>query len=191
MTPDLILFLSIIALFFILGLPLIIKKVWLPVVLEIEDYEESDFTDRQRIYFDDLDAEMVALYFRSARTYSVTNLQGPNLVRTYLSDSDPALVHAMALRSEAGAVETNALNYIEVATRFSDGTSISTRNGDMSSVFSEPPHNTVVIRRLLRNATDLKADHDRRVSKVQERGPLFMGADKLFDAIQEHHERWC
>lgn len=192
MTPDLILFLSIIALFFVVGLPLITKKVWLPVELEIEDVPEQQLTDRQRIFFDDLDAELGALYFRPACTYSVTNLQGPNLVRTYLSEADPCMVHAMALRSEEEpTAESVAMTYFEIATRFSDGTSISTRNGDASSVFSEPPHNTVIVRRTLTDATSLKKDHDRRIAKEQLRGPVYTTADRLFDAIREHHQRWC
>ncbi len=191
MAPDLILFLVIVGLFFVVGLPLITRRVWMPVQLEIEDVAESELTDGQRLYFDDIDRSLGPLGLGSARTYRVANLQGFNLVRSYLSEVDPEMVHAMLLRAEASFNQTpTALNYLEVMTRYADGTGASTRNGDVSSVFAEPPHLDIAVRRTVHSPADLVAAHRQRTSTYKIREPLFAKAEDLVPLLQEHHERW-
>ncbi len=140
----------------------------MPVELEIEDVAQSELTDGQRLYFDELDRSIAPLGFRPARTYTVGNLQGFNLVRSYLSEVGPEMVHAMLLRAEASFNATpTALNYLEVMTRYADGTGASTRNGDVSTVFVEPPHLDIAVRRTLHSPAELIAAHRKRSERIQ------------------------
>jgi hypothetical protein len=191
MAPDLVLFLLVVAAFFVVGLPLINRKVWLPMELEVEDVTEAELTDGQRDHFARLDDELGGLGYRPAKTYTVANLQGYNLIRTYLSDADPAMVHAMLMRADVGLGDApSALNYVEVATRYADGTSASTRNGDVSSVFVEPPNVDLAVRRTAVRVNDLKQAHDRRTEAFRIREPLYARADQIDDLLTEHHRKW-
>jgi hypothetical protein len=189
--PDVILFLIIVAGFFVIGLPLITKRVWMPERLDVEDVPESALEDRQRLYFNDLDAELSVSGYAPARTYRVTNLQGFNLVRTYLSPVAPEVVHAFLLRDEVepGAPPT-AMNYLEVSTRYADGTTASTRNGELSSVFPEPPSHELIVRRLVRRPGELVKAHRRRTEGHRIREPVHLRAVDLEQHIADFHHRW-
>ena len=83
------------------------------------------------------------------------------------------------------------MNYLEVMTRFQDGSIVSTRNAEISEVLDQLPEHTIVEKRGLREPRDLKAAHDRMVEGLLIRGPLFARADEFETAFHEYHERWC
>jgi hypothetical protein len=87
MTPDLALFLIIVGSFFAVGIPLILRNVRVPVELELEEIAEHELERRQTEFFTRWDDRLAAIGYRPALNYRVTNLQGANLVRSYISVS--------------------------------------------------------------------------------------------------------
>jgi len=185
--PDVILFLVIVGGFFVVGLPLITARVWMPVELDIEDVPDCELEERQRHFFEGFGSELAELGFAPGRTYTVSNLQGFNLVRTFFSPVAPEVVHIFLLRNEVipGAPPT-AMNYLEISTKYADGTTASTRNGELSPVFSEPPSHEVVVRRRLHRPTELLQAHRERTEDRKIREPQHIRPDELEDHIAEY-----
>ena len=55
-------------------------------------------------------------------------MQGRALVRLYLSEVDPAIIMMNLLTSEVQSGQEHPMNYLEVMTRYQDGSILSTRN---------------------------------------------------------------
>jgi len=132
MPYDLALFAIVVAGFFVIGLPRIVGSIHIPAEVELQEVPEYELTDRQRIFFDEIDGKLAAMGYSPAISYRAVNMQGHNLLRTYLSDSDYAIIMLTLLRSEVENAEDQSTHYLEVITRFADGALAITRNAELS-----------------------------------------------------------
>jgi hypothetical protein len=191
MPLDIVLFLITVIGFFVVGLPTIVRRVSVPAVVELEDLVDNDLSDRQSIYFAETDGRLADLGFRPARTFRPLNLQGSALIRTYLSEVDPAVINVNLLRSEATAGEDMSTSYLEIISKFADDTILTTRNSEISEVFDRLPNHIIQERRALKDPGALKKAHDHRFEELRVKGPEFLRSDEIFRRFQEHHQRWC
>jgi hypothetical protein len=191
MPYDLVLFAIVVAGFFVIGLPRIVRNITIPGAVDLEEVSDSELDDRQRIFFDDMDAKLRGIGYLPAITYRATNIQGHNLLRTYLSDSDYAAVTLTLLRSEAKDAEDQSTHYLEVVTRFADGTLVITRNAQLSEVLEFLPDQHVEDFRSVRDPGALKTRHDRRLERFHLKGAVQLSREDLFDRFREFHQRWC
>jgi hypothetical protein len=188
---DLVLFAIVVVGFFVIGLPRIVSNIQIPAEIELVEVPEYELTDRQRIFFDEVDGKLHDMGYRPAITYRATNMQGQNLLRTYLSDSDYAAVTLTLIRSEVEDAEDQSASYLEVITHFADGALVITRNAELSEVLDNLPDQHVQDFRGVQEPSDLKERHDRRLSSYQLMGVVQLRRDELFDRFREFHARWC
>jgi hypothetical protein len=188
---DLVLFAVVVVGFFVIGLPRIVGTIHIPAEVELQEVPEYELTDRQRIFFEAVDSKLSAMGYSPAITYRAVNMQGHNLLRTYLSDSDYAIITLTLLRSEIENAEDQSTHYLEVITRFADGALAITRNAELSEVLEFLPDQFVQDLRGVREPSELKARHDRRLESFQLRSAVQLRRDDLFDRFREFHSRWC
>jgi hypothetical protein len=177
--------------FFVVGLPLITRKVSVPTRVEFEDVPEHDLSPAQTQYFAVLDPKMHELGYRPTINRRPTNMQGRALIRTYFSDADPAIVMMNLMTSEIEGSPEQPMNYLEIITRYGDGTILSTRNAEISEVLEPVPGHLIQERRGLREPAPLKAAHDRRAEELLVRGPTYSRPEDFEPVFHEFHERWC
>lgn len=188
---DVALFLAAVAGFFLVGLPLIVGRVRVPRRVVFEPVPEAELTPGQAAYFARLDAELAELYYRPTGTRRATNLQGRALVRFYLSAADPAVILMNLMASGVEGAGEHPMNYLEIVTRYADGTVLGTRNAEISEVLDTLPGHFIQERKGLRAAAQLKAVHDRRAAELLQHEPLYLSADDFERVFDEFHERWC
>ena len=177
--------------FFVVGLPLITSRISVPTRVDFEDVPENDLTPGQSTYFAVLDSKMLDLGYRPTVNRRPTNMQGRALIRTYYSEADPAIVMMYLMTSEVeGSIEQPA-NYLEIMTRYGDGTLLSTRNAEISEVFEPVPGHIIQERRGIREPTPLKAAHDRKAEELLVHGPTYSRPEDFEPVFHEFHERWC
>ena len=177
--------------FFVVGLPLITRKVSVPTRVEFEDLADQDLSTAQTLYFASLDPQMHELGYRPKINKRPTNMQGRALIRTYLSDADPAIVMMNLMTSEVEGSAEQPMNYLEITTRYGDGTILSTRNAEISEVLEPLPVHIIQERRGVREPAALKAEHDRKAEEILVRGPMYSRPEDFEPVFHEFHERWC
>lgn len=188
---DLLIFAVTVLGFVTIGLALIVRRVFVPRRVVFEAVAEADLTPAQRSYFDALDAELAALGYRPGGTRRATNMQGPAMLRLYLNPTDPAIVTANLMTSQAATGNQQAANYLEIVTQHRDGAILSTRNADVSDVLERLPDHVVVERRGLTDVARLKQVHDATAAEMLAHEPIHRRAEEFEAAFNEHHERWC
>jgi hypothetical protein len=177
--------------FFVVGLPLITSRVSVPTRVAFEEIPENDLTPAQSRYFGDLDPKLHELGYRPTTNRRPTNMQGRALIRTYFSDADPAVVMMNLLTSEVEGSIEQPMNYLEITTRYGDGTILSTRNAEISEVLEPVPGHVIQERRGLREPGPLKAAHDQKADEFLVHGPTFSQPEDFEPVFHEFHERWC
>jgi hypothetical protein len=188
---DVTLFGVVVAAFFVIGLPLITRRVSVPIRVEFEHVPDHDLAPSQSQFFAALDPKLYDLGYRPTINRRPTNMQGRALIRTYHSDVDPAVVMMNLLTSEVkGAVE-QPMNYLEIVTRYGDGTVLSTRNAEISEVLEPLPEQTIVEQKGVREPSALKAAHDRKAAELLAHGPTHSRPEDFEAVFHEFHERWC
>ena len=103
---DVVLFVVAVVGFFVVGLPLITNRVYLPKRVEFDEQADHDLTPSQTNYFAGLDPKLFELGYQPAGNFLPTNMQGRALVRLYLSEVDPALIMMNLLTSEVQGGES-------------------------------------------------------------------------------------
>jgi hypothetical protein len=156
-----------------------------------EEVSDHELTPAQTQYFAVLDPQMHELGYRPTINRRATNMQGRALIRPYLSEVDPAIVMMNLMTTELEGSGEHPMNYLEIATRYGDGTILSTRNADISDVLEPHPQQIIQERRGLREPAALKAAHDRKAEELLTRGPTFSRAEDFEPVFHEFHERWC
>jgi hypothetical protein len=188
---DVAIFGVVVAAFFFIGLPLITRRVSVPTRVEFDEVADHELTPGQTAYFATLDSKLFDLGYRPTVNRRPTNMQGRALIRTYHSEVDPAIVMMNLMTSELeGAVEQPA-NYLEIVTRYGDGTILSTRNSEISEVLEPLPEHTILERKGVREPAALKAEHDRAAEDLLTHGPVFSRPEDFEPVFHEFHERWC
>jgi hypothetical protein len=114
---DVALFGAVVLAFFFVGLPLITRRVSVPLKIEFENVSGQDLTREQTRYFEDLDPTLLEMGYRPVGDRRTLNMQGRALIRTYMSDADPAIIMmnlmtyvVLRLIGPAGAWTTVALS---------------------------------------------------------------------------------
>jgi hypothetical protein len=173
------------------GVPAIRFGVWLPHELQFEVVPDSLLTDAQRAHFGRIDVALSAMAYFPRLTFA-TNLQGATLSRVYLCDHDSATFAAHCLRAARVIPDTPAgQNYLEVETRYEDGTTLTTVNAELSSVFDRMPHQVKQKCVGVGDPSLLKARHDRKAAELAARQPRSPhGVDPL-EEFREFHRRFC
>lgn len=189
--PDVAIFGIVVAAFFVVGLPLITRRVSVPARVEFEEVPDHDLTPGQTAYFSTLDAQLFDLGYRPTVNRRPTNMQGRALIRTYYSEVDPAIVMMNLMTSEVEGSVEQTMNYLEIVTRYGDGTILSTRNAEISEVLEPLPEQTIVERKGLREPAALKMAHDRAAEYLLTHGPTFSRPEDFEPVFHEFHERWC
>jgi hypothetical protein len=180
-----------VAAFFVVGLPVITRKVSVPTRVEFEEVPDHDLTPAQSQYFAGLDPKLFDLGYRPTTNRRPTNMQGRALIRSYFSDIDPAIVMMNLLTSEVEGSPEQPMNYLEIVTRYGDGTILSTRNAEISEVLEPVPGHLIQEKRGLREPEPLKTAHDRKATELLVHGPMYSRPEDFEPVFHEFHERWC
>lgn len=188
---DVAIFAIAVAGFFVVGLPLITRKVSLPVRVVFEEVADTELTPAQSQYFATLDGKMHDLGYRPTTNRRPTNMQGRALIRTYLSQVDPAIVMMNLMTTELEGSGDQPMNYLEVMTRYGDGTILATRNAEISEVLEPLPEQIIQEGRGISEPAALKTLHDRKAGEMLVHGPIFSRDEDFEPAFHEFHERWC
>lgn len=195
MTPDipvdLILFGLSIVVFLVIGLPLIMRRVSLPIRVEFEPVTDGELGPAQSTAFARVDAELLDLNYRPAGNWKPVNMQGQSLIRIYSSTVDPAIVMMNLMTSDFSLGAEQSMNYLEIATRYRDGTILSTRNAELSDVLEQLPEHILVERRGLRDPARLKKVHDGKAAGLLSRDPIHHRPEDFVQVFNDYHARWC
>lgn len=188
---DLIVFALTVVGFFVIGLPLIMRRVSLPARIEFERLTEGELSPGQSSYFAGLDAQLRDLNYLPGGNWKPVNMQGQALVRLYTSPVDPAIVMMNLMTSDPSLGTEQAMNYLEIVTRYRDGTILSTRNAEISDVLDQLTGHILIERRGLRDPARLKKVHDEESADLLPRDPIHNRPDDFERVFNDHHERWC
>lgn len=171
---------------FLVGIPAITRTVWLPRNLQCEVVPPDKLTPRQATFFNSYDKKMAEIAYFPLSTFRVINLKGSNLNRAYTSSSDPArcLVTMMSI----GNSFTSCL---EIVTRYADGTRLSTKNTQLSSVLATMPNRIVQQFPGIQDVAELKRRHDRKGETLLSRSPEFRPQSAYFSDLDEYHQQFC
>ncbi|MCU0233731.1 MAG: hypothetical protein MUE90_06845 [Thermoanaerobaculales bacterium] len=191
MPTDIEMFLTAVAGLLVVGLPLIMFRVSVPRRVAFEVLAEHELTSAQARLFTRLDAELLELGYRPAGNRRTANMQGRALIRTYLSAADPAVVMMNLMASGVEGAGEHPMNYLEIVTSYQDGTTLATRNAEISDVLETLPGHLIQERKGLRSAAKLKAEHDRKAAELLVHGPLHMRPEDFERVFDEFHQRWC
>jgi hypothetical protein len=188
---DVALFGAVVLAFFVIGLPLITGRVSVPRRIVFERVADHELTEGQIRYFADLDPKLLEMGYRPVGDRRTVNMQGRALVRTYMCDADPAVIMVNLLTSAVEGAGEHPMNYLEIITRYADGTILSTRNAEVSDVLSTVPMHIIQERKGVADPAKLKLAHDATARDLLVHGPLFSRSDDFERAFDEFHERWC
>jgi hypothetical protein len=170
----------------LVGIPLITRSVHLPAVMEFKEVAESEWSDKQRVFFDEHDVQLRTLGFTPVTTFAVVNMQNPNLTRYYQSELDNAVAFLTAITAANGQAFQH---YLEFVQEFADGTQLTTKNATLTSVFPRMPM------RFLQDMPGaapaaLKAAHERWVARERKLAAGRVRRDELFARAAAKHTEW-
>jgi hypothetical protein len=188
---DAVLFAAVVMAFFLIGLPMITRRVSVPRKIVFESVADHDLTANQSRFFADLDPRLLEMGYRPVGDRRTVNMQGKALIRTYMCEADPAVIMMNLLTSEVEGTGEHPMNYLEIVTRCADGTTLSTRNAEISEVLATAPMHIVQERKGVVDPAKLKLAHDARARDLMVHEPLFSRPDEFERAFDEFHERWC
>ena len=172
--------------FFAIGIPTIMKTVSLPTELKCEPVPPSSIDSRQMAFFESYDKKLAEIGFFPFSTFRVSNLQGTNLNRAYMSSTDPARC-LLTLMSIKGSFT----NCLEIVTRFSDGTRLSTKNTELSTVLAVLPNRIVQQFPGISDPVELKRRHDAKAATLQDRMPEYRPQSTYFTDLNQYHAQYC
>jgi hypothetical protein len=175
----------------VVGLPRILRLPGLPRELAFEEVPDAALTPAQSAHLSRLDALLDRLQYRPVFNIRVTNLPNPNLSRFYTSATDPALLLTSLLRVQTtgGGPAQNA-DYVEMITRYRDGTELTTLNSGVTTPFAQLPQR-IVQRVPGMDPARMKERHDKAAAELLAREPLWLGPGDILERWRESHRRWC
>ena len=182
------------AIFLVLALVFAVPRIkrlpGLPRELLFEEVPDSTLTAAQAGHLSRLDAAFATLHYRPLFNIRVPNLSNPNLTRFYTSDVDPALLLTSLLRVRVQGADAQNEDYVEMITRYRDGTVLTTLNSSVATPFDTPP-GRVVQRFPGMDPLRLKARHDQGAVPLVVREPLWHARAEILQRWQESHREWC
>lgn len=186
---ELYIFLYVVAVAVVVGVPRIVKKHYMPRDLRFEEVPDSALSPLQAEFFAKSDRRMAEIGYRPFTTYRVTNLMGRNLSRAYMNSTEPTFGLVCAVTGPKGL---NSTSFCEFITRFTDGTRFTTRNTENAGhLFDRMPSDTVQDCRSIKDPVTLKQRHDRNLADMNKSGAEFVDPAKYFDRYQAKHREWC
>jgi hypothetical protein len=171
---------------FAVGIPAITRTVWAPTELKCEPVPPNSIDARQTAFFDSHDKKLAEIGFFPFSTFRVTNLQGTNLNRAYMSSTDPARCLLTLI-----SIKGSFTNCLEIVTRFSDGTRLSTKNTELSTVLAVLPNRIVQQFPGISDPIELKRRHDVKAATLQDRMPEFRPQSTYFADLNQYHVQYC
>lgn len=174
----------------VFAVPRIRRLPGLPAVLQFEEVPDADLSDLQAAHLARLDAAFEALHYRPVFNIRVANLSNANLSRFYTSDADPALLLTSLLRVQVPRAEARNADYVEMITRYRDGTALTTSNSPTTSPFDRLP-NRLTQRFPGLDPVRLKQRHDLAAQPLAGREALWHARENILDRWQESHRQWC
>jgi hypothetical protein len=171
------------------GLARIKRRPGPPAHLAFEQVPDASLSDVQAALFRRLDERLETLQYRPVFNIRVPNLPGANLSRFYSNRADPALILTSLLRVQVPNAPGQNMDYVEIISRYQDGTEISTANAGIASPLSPVPWK-IVQRFPGLDVVKLKERHDgaaRDIAKEQR----WIPDGEILDQWQETHRRWC
>ena len=186
MFGELIVFI-VLALF--VGLPRIMRRPGLPQQLEFERIPDAALSDVQAALFRRLDERLEPLQYSPVFNIRVPNLPGANLSRFYSNRTDPALILTSLLRVQVPNAPGQNMDYVEIITRWQDGTELSTSNVDIGSPLARLPWK-IVQRFPGLDGVKLKERHDAAARDIAKE-LRWIPDGEILDQWQETHRRSC
>jgi hypothetical protein len=187
---DVAAFAGTVALLFLVGIPLILKRVTVPRRLDIVLVSDDEFTEEQRGLFKERDAELQDLGFRHVRTARVENMPGNNLVRSYLSPDAWEVANLNLMRAATGPDAPISMEMLEFATVYGDGAMVITRNAEIDDVLDPLPDQIMADERGVTSARMLLERHRLRSEAMTLHGATQIRREALDDHWRRFHERW-
>jgi hypothetical protein len=185
--PEIIRLLITVGVLLLVGIPAITRSVWLPRDLTCESVSPELLTPGQAAFFESYDKKLAEVGYFPLSTFRATNLKGINLNRAYINSSDPARC-TLTMMSINGNSYTTCF---EIVTRFADGTRLSTKNTQLSSVLAIMPNRIVQSFPGIDDPVELKHRHDQKAETLQSRMPEFRPQISYFDDLREYHRQYC
>ncbi|HLQ22804.1 MAG TPA: hypothetical protein VK132_06350 [Gemmatimonadales bacterium] len=173
----------------VVGLPRITRRPGPPRQLVFERVPDGTLSDVQAAFFRRLDQQLEALHYRPVFNVRAANLSGANLSRFYSNPTDPALVLTSLLRVRVRNAPGQNLDYVEIITRYQDGTELATSNVGTASPLARLPWK-VVQRFPGLDAVKLKERHDAAARDIAKE-LRWIPEGEILDQWQEAHRRWC
>jgi len=186
--PEVIWFLISVVIMVVVGVPRIRRTVWLPRELEFQEVPNAQLTPAQAGFLNSYDDKLALLQYQPFKTFRVPNMIGHNLIRVYLSSTDPA---KCAITAVASKNKSLFVSFIEFATRYADGARLVINNNEKTGIFDEMP--AVTTRRYpgLNDVAELKRRHDAEAADLRQRGIVFYNRDNYFDDFKDYHRNFC
>ena len=169
------------------GVPLILASVRIHRDLQLAVVDDADLTPPQREHYQRLDLAAGALGYRPCLNFRALNLAGPSLTRAYLSEAEPAVLGAHCMAASAGGGH----NYEEWYTRHEEGTTLTTRNCEISTLFERMPHQVIQESVGMRDLAALRERHRAGERELLARHPRHPDRRKLLEETVDFHRRWC
>ena len=177
-----------IAIMLVIGLPLIRSTTRLPRVLQFATVEPTALTAPQAEFFRQHDEKLGAMGYYPGPIYSVPNLSGRNLSRVYFNSSEATFANVATLTSAKGQ---RGLSYVEFITRYQDGSSLTTKNADISTVFPLMPGRVSQNFPGVTDLAELKRRHEARRASLTGSGEVFVNEKDFFTRFQDAHQKWA
>ncbi|PYQ01324.1 MAG: hypothetical protein DMF82_19585 [Acidobacteria bacterium] len=171
------------------GLARITRRPGPPRDLMFERVPDTALSDEQAAFFRRRDEQLETLHYRPVFNIRAANLPGANLSRFYTNPTDPAMILTSLLRVQAAGSPGQNADYVEIITRYQDGTELSTSNVGIGSPLARVPWKTVQRFPGL-DAVKLKDRHDGAAGKSAKELRWIPEAE-ILDQWQETHRRWC
>ena len=176
-----------IAIMLVIGLPLIRSNTRLPRVLQFATLQPTSLTPAQAEFFRGYDEKLGAMGYYPGPIYTVPNLSGRNLSRVYFNSSEATYANVATLTSAKGQ---RGLSYLEFITRYQDGSSLTTKNADISTVFPAMPGRLSQNCPGVADVAELRRRHDARRAGLTASSEVFVSEKDFFTRFQDAHQKW-
>ena len=190
MSGELLALVTFLVLALVVGLPRIMRLPGLPRELLFQEVPDSALTPAQAAHLSRLDALLDRMQYRPVFNIRVTNLPNPNLSRFYTSSADPALLLTSLLSVRVPDAARQNVDYVEMITRYRDGTELTTLNSSVTSPFAQLPQR-IVQRFAGMDPARMKERHDKAAAELLAREPLWLGPGDILERWRDSHRRWC
>ncbi len=169
-----------------IAVPLMLHKIRLPRRLQRETLSDNQLTDKQREFLAVHSSKLKDLGYTPFVTYRVTNIPGSkNLLRTYVSSTDPSRCTVQITGAGNGPVQ---FNHVQFTTDFADKSEAMTTNRTTVTAFDPEPNKFVQECRGISDIVELKQRHDRFTESYRRRGPVFTDTKTYFDMEDRKYE---